>query len=491
MAARSDSLGDSPPDHIQDFIFLRELSEVYLLLDHVSGRSDKHLTDTNLGQGVGASLPTDWLEQVCLIGWPPVGSDAKRADQAAILLRVKDMLNAAARPASGATIAFTLLVSGEDNADPPTRNVMRGWLKQVFHCAYQRTIRKNHDRDPSGSPKAASHDSPGEQNAGANPPRASAPPSGWGQHPPSRRSLARLAYPGLVTNAQRFTWQIRAIIVLLLAWLIVTCSLSWNVAAGQVIFRRADQVRAKQEALLKEISSAEANALKPGHGTDTPPTTSTRSIGVILLQDCVWYPPTAQSSNSDESQRLTRVEDIELCDDIRQQSREHAVIQENLADWLAPWRWLKGVAHVVCRGSCLPNESGFSIPPAAAVNKQWAAIVLEVLASAVLPLCYGFLGAGAAVVRDLWGKMRESLLSPRDLTLALGQLALGAVIGASIGLFIAPASAPTAGSNAFIASTALTGSALSFIAGFGVEGVFVALEGLIKRLFNLPGAVKK
>jgi hypothetical protein len=36
--------------------------------------------------------------------------------------------------------------------------------------------------------------------------------------------------------------------------------------------------------------------------------------------------------------------------------------------------------------------------------------------------------------------MRDSLLSPRDLTLALGQLALGAVIGACIGLFVTPSS---------------------------------------------------
>jgi hypothetical protein len=62
------------------------------------------------------------------------------------------------------------------------------------------------------------------------------------------------------------------------------------------------------------------------------------------------------------------------------------------------------------------------------------------------------------------------------------------VIGASIGLFITPASSQVVGANPFIAATTLTASALSFIAGFGVEGVFVALESLIKRLFNLPGA---
>jgi hypothetical protein len=27
---------------------------------------------------------------------------------------------------------------------------------------------------------------------------------------------------------------------------------------------------------------------------------------------------------------------------------------------------------------------------------------------------------------------------------------------------------------------------LSFIAGFGVDGVFIALESLIKRVFNVP-----
>jgi len=63
--------------------------------------------------------------------------------------------------------------------------------------------------------------------------------------------------------------------------------------------------------------------------------------------------------------------------------------------------------------------------PANEINEQqWAAVLVEVLATAVLPLFYGFLGAGAAVVRNIWGKMKDSLLSPRDLTLSLGQLAL-------------------------------------------------------------------
>jgi hypothetical protein len=88
------------------------------------------------------------------------------------------------------------------------------------------------------------------------------------------------------------------------------------------------------------------------------------------------------------------------------------------------------------------------------------------------------------VVRNLWGKMRDSLLQPRDLTLSLGQLALGAVIGACIGLFINPSGSQ--GSAGLTAAVTLTPSALSFIAGFYVEGVFVALEAFMRRVFNLP-----
>ncbi len=105
--------------------------------------------------------------------------------------------------------------------------------------------------------------------------------------------------------------------------------------------------------------------------------------------------------------------------------------------------------------------------------------------AAVLPLYYGFLGAGAAVVRNIWGKMRDSLLSPRDIILSWGQLALGAVIGVSIGL-ITPSGVGTQSAAGLASSVTLTPSALSFIAGFGVEGVFVMLESLIKRVFNIP-----
>ncbi len=51
--------------------------------------------------------------------------------------------------------------------------------------------------------------------------------------------------------------------------------------------------------------------------------------------------------------------------------------------------------------------------------------------------------------------------------------------------FITP-SGSTGQPDGLFAGVALTGSALSFIAGFGVEGGFVARESLVRRVFNMP-----
>lgn len=81
--------------------------------------------------------------------------------------------------------------------------------------------------------------------------------------------------------------------------------------------------------------------------------------------------------------------------------------------------------------------------------------------------------------------MRLSLLAPRDLNLAIQQLALGAVMGACIGIFIAQPSAGPSGGATVIGPVALSASALSFLAGFGVDAVFATLESVIARVFNV------
>ena len=175
---------------------------------------------------------------------------------------------------------------------------------------------------------------------------------------------------------------------------------------------------------------------------------------------------------------------MRVCKPLDDNALAYRVAYSDLADWLAPWGWLKWLPHhLLCTGSCL--AVGANEPPLTpnATDEQWSSILTQVLANAVLPVVYGILGAGASVVRELWARMRDSLLAPRDWTLALGKLALGAVIGACIGLFFTPG-APSGTGAGLTGGVQLSASALSFIAGFGVESVFLTLEGIIKRVFN-------
>ena len=140
-------------------------------------------------------------------------------------------------------------------------------------------------------------------------------------------------------------------------------------------------------------------------------------------------------------------------------------MRQNLREWLAPWRSFYSMFYT-------PEPERTRDAEEASVRRrgteEMARIVTLVVGTSILPLAYGMLGAGAAVVRRLWERMRVSMLSPRDSTLALLQLALGGTIGACIGLFINPAGAASGESQGLLDAWALSGSALSFIAGFGV-----------------------
>jgi hypothetical protein len=402
----------------QSFLFERELSEVYLLLDHISGRADKELPNGSAGVG------PDSIEQICMICWPPEGTRVEQARQAATLLRTKDALNGAARPANGSTIAFTILVSGGD--------------------------------DTAGTPS-----SPGRDGDSL-----------------SRRSLAALAYPGLIGAASRFRATIRWIIVALVLWLLFTCALSWNIAAGHAVLSRIDALAAARDDIMAKINAADleedrragpAVAASPPAPADVPP-----------------YCERHRVHGHGSSEHFDSLTALRVCDPLDRNVQAHRIAYANLADWLQMWSFVKWLPHWMCGGPCLASGQNEAPLTRNATDEQWASILNEVLAGAVLPVCYGILGAAAAIVRDLWRKMRDSLLSPRDLTLSLGQLALGAVIGACIGLFVTPSGGGGGATGASLTgSVTLSASALSFIAGFGVEGVFVALESFIKRVFNL------
>lgn len=430
------------PTHIQDFIFVRELCEVYLLLDHISGRWDKTFPPTAPGVAPDALSPHDSVsvEAICKIGWPVVGNPIERAQQAATLLLAKDRLNAASKPANGATIAFTLMVVGEEN---------------------RRGVR---------SPQAKQHavETSAGVGAGPHPARADAGKGWLGEHrtPPTRMYLAHKAFPGLINAADEFRQRISKLVYSLVAFLVVTCLLSWYAAAGNIILTHLDAVHTQEREIGRKIGIMVTSSLADNLKRDVAPASSAFGDPVHSAEECRKY-------FGNILDRAKSAEPFYICDTLDDKIKEHDAIGANLTRllfWKNFWPGQKIESH--------------------ANNEEFTRIMTQLLVASILPFFYGILGAGAAVLRDLWSKMRESCLSPRDSTLAYGQLALGAIIGACISLFISPSIAGSP-NESVLGGFLLTGSALSFVAGFGVEGVFQALESLVRRIFNNPDPTKK
>jgi hypothetical protein len=102
----------------------------------------------------------------------------------------------------------------------------------------------------------------------------------------------------------------------------------------------------------------------------------------------------------------------------------------------------------------------------------------------MLPVIFGLLGILVFVILDFYDKLRDSRLDPRDHWLCLIRLVLGLVTGSCIGLFYS-ASVPAGASptESVAAALSLSASGIAFLAGYGVEGVFNMLEGLVSRVF--------
>jgi hypothetical protein len=462
------------PSRIQNFIFARELAEVYLLLDNVSTSSSKTLLGAKVGDG--RTIDAAWLEEVCEIGWPPKGSDVEQAKQAATLIGARDVLNGLAAPATGGTIAFTLLVAGEDKLahrrDGPD---LPWWRRMLLRLAGYRETNE------------------------ANAPAELLAEQGWGVDPPSRFSLATMAFPSLARRAGTFRWLIRVLITVLFLWLLGTCVLSWDVTAGNGLLTQVNALEAKASDVANQITTIENG----GRSSDEASTSSATSTVPSVAR-----PRTkangASTKAAQPGDHMARYSPLcrrnpysataaKLC---QQQSDVNAALcaaRANLRQWLQHWSGLEARLSAPCPAGAV-DCSGTD-----AAREQWAATLLGVLGGAVLPIFYGLLGAGAAVVRSLSARMRESLLAPRLIYLSLVQLALGAVIGACIGLFVAPSGSSGAiaaaggapGGQSLLGPVPLSPSALCFIAGFGVEQVFVALEALLTRVFNAPDPTKR
>lgn len=443
----------------QVFVLDRELSEVHLLLDNVSANPNTTLAERLAStQGFEDDLPDDWIEQVCRISWPPEGSNDDKAEDAALLIKAKDRLNRLSYPASGSTIAFTLLVTQHDSESRP-------WLGRR-----------------------------GEGQSGE-------------ERSPTRNSLAQTAYPDLVPKAIRFRKAMRTISFSLVGALFFTCLLSWYVAYGNSALTELATAQTRFEEAARRVDEAETAQFKqfeaavpvavpagPASKAAASAPAAARTATVTTTAATKIGPYCDGPLNPAQSQACAA----------RSEARDNLQrVKRRLAGWICviSWNCLEDVSAYEAAAPPRPGKDGaLSAEDTKRLRDgliaerrngelidnapSRGAALANIMGTAVLPFLYGLLGAGAAIIRSLSRKIRASLLSPRDLHLSVQQLALGAVVGACIGLFIA---APGSGGEgeSLLGPVTLSASAISFVAGFGVDSVFEALETLIKRIFNV------
>lgn len=284
---------------------------------------------------------------------------------------------------------------------------------------------------------------------------------------PSRWSLARRAYPDLAKAARRFRIWITLLNLFLVVWLIFTCFLSWDVAFGNAALREYTAAAAA----FAEARTVTSNAPPKGGVQPGPSTAGLSPSGAPGAKGREENAASAVENQCDNATDAARSAEAEpdyahqptTCWGVMRARHTLALTEVRLREWLGPWQWLIHTSKAEGDGASAASR------------------FVTIMATSVLPVLYGILGACAAVVRRLSGKIRRSELGPRDLGLSLQQLALGAVVGACISLFITE----PGDKAALIGPVGLSGSAISFIAGFGVEQVFEALQALISRIFDI------
>jgi len=456
------------------FIFQRELNEVYLLIDYLSGRPDKTLiafdnialadldAESRLGQLGGADPPVaasagvlpsettpdllkppeiplgDVLTKICLLRYPPDGVRQLKAENAAFLLRVRDRLNLLAYPASGMTIAFTAMVAGA-MTEPPDNQ------------------------------------SGGERRSTVFSRRA------------SRATLAIQAYPGLRRRAVQAKVAFGAMIAVALATAIIAVSLSGEAAFAKSLLDRYIVLDSERAALIATISQVEANT---STGAQVAADTGIKGSGVMAYCE---RPAVLFGENG----RFESYTQQHICAKSAHLRRNIEKVQNDLRAWLSSIghfvpsfvqaNWIFDSAAQVA----LPEgRSGAAGDDANADNTDKTydlpiliSSLLTVIGTYLLPMLYGFLGSAASVIRDFSRKMRDSTFAPRDLTLTAVRLALGILAGASVGLFFTPET--TAQGDAMpTGAVTLSASALAFLAGYGVEILFSMLDSTLDRVFK-------
>jgi hypothetical protein len=333
----------------------------------------------------------------------------------------------------------------------------------------------------------------------------------------SRTKLAEDAYPDFITTAR--IHRIFQILLLILS-IGLTAAAVWEstkVALGKSLLQNLERLRIQQIALVSEKAKLESTLDKVAPDLITfEKIQSDKDLPLQFFSLCnrQYVLKHSAAAAKIELPKDTSGQDLELrsssperdtCDRDHLLAINFRIAQDDLRQYYNYWPRLAGssfesVAHFLNKilvfqpirntecAAQAPGPSGngaqVAHQPAACDIELRVAPLLLVWGNYSLPIVFAFLGASIYVILDYFGKVRDSRLLPRDSHLSSIRLVLGLVTGACIGLFFSSYGPTSPGAATdLISSLSLSASGVAFLAGFGVEGVFTMLEGLVSRVF--------
>ncbi len=518
-------------------LFLRDLSEVHMLIDFISGRADKSLAGLRDSPGIGpdgrvvpALTEQEIVEEICKISYPPGGDLQANAQQAAFMLVVKDKLNYLAAPARGLTIAFTSMFSGVaidlGYRRPGWWSCLKSWLLPDPCPALERANGKAKVNDP-------------ETNTFFS---------------------AKFAFPNLERQARQFRWFYSRLPWLAIFTVLVIAYLNWATSIAGATLEQTTAAEAAYSALF----DAKQDFLPTAAACHPPP----EPVGAAGAETAVAAKPA--DALTDAHRVVCAQADADF---LRLRAgRANLAKLEGYGILLRPastvWRAVKcpfsGKKFSLCLTSSAsdtqpsaPNATAaiaatkgkpevsasapppngpveppstppaptpatkagpagappatppippavappaatlqLTPPPATPVSRieqrpslgaepieleYFTRDVINALNSIIIPTLFGLLGTVVGLMRTITVKVRDSILAPRDRIIAQIGLGLGMSAGLAVGLFVSADKAPGD-------SVTLTAASLSFLAGFAAEAFFIFLDGLIVRVFALGAA---
>lgn len=455
-----DTRSRTSDDELHDrVIFGQELYEVYLLIDHVSGRADRNLsslTVPNPNKGMpneGDTLSSgEIVKKIAAMRYPPdPATPVANAENAAVLLLTKDRLTALAHPARGFTIAYTELFADAEAGSARFRRPAR-------------------PAPPVGGRHG--HNGPAAQHAGGD----------------SRVTVAARAFPGLQAHARSFRKWRDHLAFFSIIWLVLTALTYWDAGLARSVLQRLDQ-DSKSISSLEEANpqlfddarcqSADANnAYVNQRGTPPANRSADDAKTALACRSLAGHRDARQVA-------IAEVNNIFRCAEATDSGYLGTTLHA-LHKVIHIWCW-RGI--ILAGNNDNPPLTAAATAGGQAIDWQTATSILSVFTTYVLPMMFALLGTLMGSFRSIVRKIRDSELEPRDfMRMRLG-IPMGLVAGVAVGLFLSPSSVPAEGSGSVAGDLTLTASGLGFLAGYCSHSFFSYLENVVNSVFpNTSGA---